>query len=115
MPRLGGEVGFIAPLEANLSFEGPILLKFSPSISASFFHFVVAGPRELDCIAFGGAVDGTGDAPEGELATRFAEQDIGWPHHVGEVGLVVGHLYDAPFALNAHGGSSRSLGNRIRS
>src|SRR5215467_5461332 len=101
MPRLGDEVGFIATLEANLPFEGPILLEFGPSIPASIFHLVIAGPGELDRIAFDGPMDITGDASEGKLATRFA--DIGWAHHVGEVRLVIGHFDDAPFALNAHG------------
>jgi hypothetical protein len=32
-------------LEANLSFEGAIILKLGPSIATGFVHFVVAGPR----------------------------------------------------------------------
>src|SRR5215475_11529233 len=115
MPRLGGEVGFIATMEANLPLECPVLLELGLSVTGSFFHFVIAGPGELDRLAFGGPMDGARDASERELAARFAEQDVGWSHHVGEVGLIIGHLDDTPLALDAHGGTSRSFGKRIRS
>ena len=49
----------------------------------------------------------------GETAiTLIPEQDIGWPDHVGIIGLGVGHRDDAPFALEAYVGAPRSLGRR---
>jgi hypothetical protein len=60
MPRLGAEVGFIASLEANLPLEAPVLLELSPSVTESFFHFVIARPGELDRIARRSPVDGAG-------------------------------------------------------
>lgn len=102
-------------MEANLSFAGAVVLKLGRSIAAGFIHFVVARPSELDRVAPDGAVDFTGNASRRERTTRFAEQNVCFLHHVGEVGFIVGHLDDAPLTLNARDGASKSLGKRIRS
>jgi len=60
-----------------------------------------------------GSVDGAGDATEGELAAALAiEQNVRRLDDVGEVGRVIRHLDDAPFALQ--GATLSSLGSRIR-
>ena len=64
-------------------------------------HFVVAVPAELNGVAITGAMDRAGDAAEGELAAALAiEENVGRLDHVSEVGRVVRHLDDAPFALH---------------
>lgn len=56
-----------------------------------------------------------GATAKGEFAAAlFLEQDVGRLHHVGIIGGEVGHLGDAPFALEAHAGAPRSLGKRTR-
>jgi|GEM_PF-4831890 hypothetical protein len=57
----------------------------------------------------------TGAAAESELATAlFLEQDVSGLDHIGIIGLEVRHFDDAPFTLEAHAGTARSLGRRIR-
>jgi hypothetical protein len=101
-------------VEADLSFEGAIALEFGPSVTAGVVHFVIAIPGELHGVAVAGAIDGTGDTTEGELATTLAiEADVGRFDHVRIVRRVIRHLDDAPLAL--HTAAANSLGKRIRS
>ena len=68
------------PWKADFTFEGAVVLEFGPSVAAGLVHFVVAVPGELDGIAVAAAMDGAGDAIEGELATVLAvEQDVSSP------------------------------------
>jgi hypothetical protein len=65
----------------------------------------------VDGIAVAGAMDGTPEATEGELAADLIEQDVGSRH-----GHVVARRLDhAPSAPDAHAGATRSLGSRTRS
>jgi hypothetical protein len=97
-------------VEADLSFEGAIVLELCPAVATCCLHLVVTFPGELDGGAFAAAMDGTGEAVQGELAMILTEQDVGaQPSHI-----VLGGLNNAPLALHAHVGTDSSLGRRIR-
>ena len=100
----------VAVDEADFTFEGSVILQFSPAITSSWLHFVVSLPAELDGIAIAGAMDGAREAIEGELAADLIEQDVSTRH--GHV--VARRLDDAPSAPDTHAGAARSLGRRIR-
>lgn len=100
-------------MEADLPCDGAVGQKLRPSIAAGLVHFVVAFPGELNSVGLVSAVDRAGDSAEGELAAAFAvEENVSGLDHVGEVGLVVRHLDNAPFAR--HTAAPRSFGRRIR-
>lgn len=46
-------------VEADLSFEGAIVLELCPAVATCCLHLVVAFPGELDGVAFASAMDGT--------------------------------------------------------
>lgn len=96
--------------EADFTFERSILLQFDPTVTAGWLHFVVSLPGELDGRVVAGAMDGAGEAIEGELAADRIEQNVGACH--GHV--VAWRFDDAPSAPNAHAGAVRSLGSRTR-
>jgi hypothetical protein len=69
--KMQSQVGVaVAIFEADLTFKRAVVLELGPALAAGLLHLVVAVPAELD----GVAVDGAGEAIEGELAASWSNR-----------------------------------------